>query len=926
MESSSSQNPRRRSRKKRSGRKSYNSIAGNSQGNGAAKRSSGGSSVFLWLGRLLVFAMIIVAPWWIASVNMLAQFVLITTGVVAVALWWFVLILGRRSSHIFPFLAFPVILGLVLIGIQMIPISGNVKNFLAGQQSDLYERYASPCEGELLENAEFASEPTTRITMDLDGSIRAFNLLSLALICLLLGAHFFRSRRSIVLLPLIGTLNGVAISFFGIVQKMKFDGRLYWFIELRYGGLPFGPFVNRNNAAGFLLICFGCSLMLLYLAFSSRSEHSDRPRQIITNEYPIWKRLGLQLMLFISEINGKKLAAIIASVFILLGIVSTFSRGATIALIAALVPTIAYVAISSKSKQLVGLLVIAGVLVVALVSWLGFASSFAERMGSLSEADILSTDDRVQHWIQTAPAITDFAPSGSGVGSYVNVHRLYRIDSENKLFYHAENQYFQTLVEAGYLGFTLLILALVILGLCVRFLALHANSSKTTAVCVLGLFVLASQSIAAFFDFGLYIPANIVMLATICGFVCGQTHALAERLKKKYFFRYHLPHAVTLIFLIVIFSSGVFSALTSYRLAKIDGRMGDLLVDEDYQTLDLTMTNQRIDSLTELVSVQPTSASLKRLAELWIHRYRLNLFDQLSTALSTADRNNAEKLQRLWWTTSIDRLHALIHQAIQAGDQRRVRMMRQDPLVRENLLRAVYFLKQSRGRSPLQPSVHILLAQLHSLSEDPEADHYHLVRARELAPANAVIWYLGGVLELQAGRTESAQQAFKRALQISSDVYLNVIRISAAFMAPDVIFKHVLPDSPTLLISFAKSLGTTESEKPLKLEVLRHIEKLLEKAGSEDQRSLQIKVEVQLGLGKLGAAIETLELAHSRFPDSKSIRRQLVRRYRENGQPEQAIEHADWLVRRGESQFEQVLKQLNDQLKNRELQHSTNKN
>src|SRR5581483_4138742 len=65
---------------------------------------------------------------------------------------------------------------------------------------------------------------------------------------------------------------GFAVSVFGILQHFTFNGKLYWFREMRYGGIPFGPYVNRNHFAGFveLIVPLGLSLLLL------RAEERDR--------------------------------------------------------------------------------------------------------------------------------------------------------------------------------------------------------------------------------------------------------------------------------------------------------------------------------------------------------------------------------------------------------------------------------------------------------------------------------------------------------------------------------------------------------------------------------------------------------------------------------------------------------------------------
>ncbi len=65
---------------------------------------------------------------------------------------------------------------------------------------------------------------------------------------------------------------GFAVSVLGILQHFTFNGKLYWFRELRYGGIPFGPYVNRNHFAGLveLIVPTGLSVLLL------RAEDRDR--------------------------------------------------------------------------------------------------------------------------------------------------------------------------------------------------------------------------------------------------------------------------------------------------------------------------------------------------------------------------------------------------------------------------------------------------------------------------------------------------------------------------------------------------------------------------------------------------------------------------------------------------------------------------
>ena len=55
------------------------------------------------------------------------------------------------------------------------------------------------------------------------------------------------------------------MSIFGILQYLTFNGKLYWFRVMRFGGIPFGPYVNRNHFAGFAEMVIPMALVPLVL-------------------------------------------------------------------------------------------------------------------------------------------------------------------------------------------------------------------------------------------------------------------------------------------------------------------------------------------------------------------------------------------------------------------------------------------------------------------------------------------------------------------------------------------------------------------------------------------------------------------------------------------------------------------------------------
>src|SRR5690348_16870197 len=90
-------------------------------------------------------------------------------------------------------------------------------------------------------------------------------LFSADLILIFLAAQAFRTiqdwRRFAWFLIVFGFL----VSGFGILQHLTFNGKLYWFRELTYGGIPFGPYVNRNHFAGLMELLIPLALVPLVL-------------------------------------------------------------------------------------------------------------------------------------------------------------------------------------------------------------------------------------------------------------------------------------------------------------------------------------------------------------------------------------------------------------------------------------------------------------------------------------------------------------------------------------------------------------------------------------------------------------------------------------------------------------------------------------
>ncbi|MGA2421060.1 MAG: hypothetical protein ABSG69_13350, partial [Candidatus Acidiferrum sp.] len=76
-------------------------------------------------------------------------------------------------------------------------------------------------------------------------------LLLADVILLFLTAQAFRTLEDWKKFVWFAMFFGFVVSTFGILQHLTFNGKIYWFREMRFGGIPFGPYVNRNHFAAF---------------------------------------------------------------------------------------------------------------------------------------------------------------------------------------------------------------------------------------------------------------------------------------------------------------------------------------------------------------------------------------------------------------------------------------------------------------------------------------------------------------------------------------------------------------------------------------------------------------------------------------------------------------------------------------------------
>jgi O-antigen ligase len=269
---------------------------------------------------------------------------------------------------------------------------------------------------------------------------------------------------------------GFAVAIFGILQHLTFNGKLYWFREMRYGGIPFGPYVNRNHFAAFAELVIPIALVPLVLGKVRRER---------------WFAVGI---------------------FALLPIVALFlsaSRGGIVSFAA----EIGIVALVMILRRTGGRHVLAGgvVLLLAfmLVSWLG-VRQILERFSSMQSLEV-TVGKRASMRHDAWHIFRDHPWTGTGLGTLPIVFPPYESLYDGKVVNHAHNDYLEMLADTGVAG-----------GLCCAwFLAvlffrslnqlLVTDKSFAAALHLSGLVACCGFLVHSLVDFNLHMPGNALL-------------------------------------------------------------------------------------------------------------------------------------------------------------------------------------------------------------------------------------------------------------------------------------------------------------------------------------------------------------------------------------------------------------------------------
>jgi O-antigen ligase len=301
-------------------------------------------------------------------------------------------------------------------------------------------------------------------------------------ILLFLSGQAFRTPRQWRDFAWFIVLLGFSVAAFAVLQDLTFNGKLYWFREMRYGGMPYGPYVNRNHFAGLMELLIPMGLAMLAVPGVRRQQ------------------MPLTAILAAMPVGALLLSA---------------SRGGIIGFGCEVIVLVILLWIRRGEKKHLFTFLAALVLAGGLVGWLG-VEQVIQRFSEIHNPEVtegrrISMARGAYHIFRDHPWI------GSGVGTLVSVYPAYETAYDATIVDHVHDDHFELLAETGVPGalcWLTFIILLAVYGL--RNLSAHQDPVVRTVQLgtVVGCVGLLVHSIV---DFNLHIPANALLFYLMAG-------------------------------------------------------------------------------------------------------------------------------------------------------------------------------------------------------------------------------------------------------------------------------------------------------------------------------------------------------------------------------------------------------------------------
>ncbi len=319
---------------------------------------------------------------------------------------------------------------------------------------------------------------------------------------------------------------GLLLAIVGTVQELALGREpqmlVYGFWQTQKGADPFGPFINRNHFAGWMIMALPVALSLLIESVERAVPitHIERPRDVLT--------------VLSSPVGGQVLMTAVAGVVLALALALTESRSGIAGLLvgcAALMWQLTRHQRGNRGRAIV----VGAVVMVVLVALAGAGvetslGRFLQRDKSDATVSVVSAGGRLGVWRDTLRLFGSSPLTGYGLNSYGTAMVVYQSGDRSLHYQEAHNDYLQLAAEGGLLMGIPILASLYLFVSQVQQRFREAPGIGSTywlrVGAVAALLSIASQSI---FEFSLQMPGNAALFALLVGLALHQSPNLRRR-------------------------------------------------------------------------------------------------------------------------------------------------------------------------------------------------------------------------------------------------------------------------------------------------------------------------------------------------------------------------------------------------------------
>ncbi len=339
--------------------------------------------------------------------------------------------------------------------------------------------------------------------------IALFALMSLALLAagtarMLTGSALHHLARGLVMI-------GVLLAIVGVIQKPLYAGRIYGFWLPQSDRAPFGPFVNKNHFAGWMLMTLPVAIAYFY----SRLLKGPTPRLGLRNRV---------LWLSSPEANKALLAGF--AVFVMAAsLVLTLSRSAIVSFGVAITLAGVFVSRQAGLRSKRAALIFLAIVAITAIGWTGLDAVSAR----FATGDLDSLDGRLAVWKEASRIVRTFPVTGTGVNTFGTASLYFQTADPLRYYDAAHNDYLQLAAEGGILIGLPLIISLVLLAIAIRRRIVQSGREDAPRWlrigATIGLLAVGLQELS---DFSLQIPGNAVLFSVLLGVALSSPDATSS--------------------------------------------------------------------------------------------------------------------------------------------------------------------------------------------------------------------------------------------------------------------------------------------------------------------------------------------------------------------------------------------------------------